>query len=53
MYGKTAVLGTTIGAGGLASTGFGITWYVVAASILIVGGLLLARFGHRRAAQPS
>jgi hypothetical protein len=50
MYGKTAVVGVAAGTGGLASTGFGIAWYVVAASVLLVGGLLLMRWGHRRGA---
>jgi hypothetical protein len=50
MYGKTAVVGVTGGTGGLASTGFGITWYVVAASVLLIGGLLLMRWGRRRGA---
>ena len=50
MYGKASVLGISITAGGLASTGFGIAWLVVTASILLLGGLLLFRFGHRRAA---
>lgn len=50
MYGKTSVLGLTAGTGGLASTGFGITWYAVTASILLVGGLLLMRWGRRRGA---
>ncbi len=50
MYGKTAIVGVTAGAGGLANTGFGIVWYVVAASMLLVGGLLMLRWGHRRAA---
>lgn len=50
MYGKTSIVGVTAGAGGLASTGFGVVWYVLAASILIVGGSLLMRWGHRRAA---
>jgi hypothetical protein len=50
MYGKTAIVGVTIGTGGLASTGFGIAWYAVAASMLLVGGLLLVRWGRRRGA---
>lgn len=50
MYAKTSVLGLSLGTGALAGTGFGIAWFVVTASILIVGGLLLLRFGHRRAA---
>ena len=50
MYGKTSIAGVTLGTGGVAATGFGVAWYVVAASILIVGGLLLARWGHRRGA---
>jgi hypothetical protein len=47
MYGKTGIVG---GAGGLAATGFGVTWYVVLASLLIIGGLLFARWGLRRGA---
>lgn len=50
MYGKTSIVGITMGTGGLASTGFGIAWYVVAASVLLVGGLLLTRWGRRRGA---
>lgn len=50
MYGKTSIVGVTLGTGGLAATGFGIVWYAVAASILIVGGLLLTRWGRRRGA---
>lgn len=50
MYGKTSVLGFSLGAGGLASTGVGIEWLAIAASILALGGLLLLRFGRRRAA---
>ena len=51
MYAKTSVLGLSVGASGLAFTGFGVSWFVVAASILIVGGLLFVRFGRRRAAR--
>jgi hypothetical protein len=50
MYGKTSIVGVGLGTGGVATTGFGIAWYAVAASILIVGGLLLARWGRRRGA---
>jgi len=49
MYGTAATAGVTMGAGGLAYTGFGTAWYVVAASILLVGGMLMLRFGRRRA----
>jgi hypothetical protein len=50
MYGKTGILGVTAGTGGLAATGLGITSYVVLASLLIIGGLLFARWGRRRGA---
>lgn len=50
MYGKTSVLGISLGTGGLAGTGFGIAWFVVTAAILLLGGMLLLRSGHRRAA---
>ena len=50
MYGKTGIVGVTAGTGGLAATGFGLTWYVIAASMLLISGLLLARWGHRRGA---
>jgi hypothetical protein len=45
---------TTPGIGigiGLAFTGFGLGWPVVALSLLIVAGSLLHRLGRRRAAQ--
>lgn len=45
MYGTAG--GVT--AGGLAFTGFAVGWYAIAATILLVGGLLLLRFGRRRA----
>lgn len=48
MYGKTGIVGGALGAGGLAATGFGIIWYATAAAVLIIGGLLLMRWGHRR-----
>jgi LPXTG-motif cell wall-anchored protein len=51
MYTNTSVLGLSLGAGALAATGFGMIWYAVAASILILGGLWLLRSGRRRAAQ--
>ncbi len=50
MYGKTGIVGATLGTGTLATTGFGVGWYVLAASMLLVGGLLLLRLGRRRAA---
>ncbi|MDT4912940.1 MAG: hypothetical protein QOC66_2068 [Pseudonocardiales bacterium] len=50
MYGKTGIVGVTIGTGGLASTGFGTAWWVVAATLLLVSGLLLTRWGRRRGA---
>jgi len=46
-----AVLGASVGVGGLAFTGFNVAWYIIIASFLIVSGLLLLRLGHRRAAQ--
>jgi hypothetical protein len=46
-----AVLGASVGVGGLAFTGFNVAWYVIVASLLIVSGLLLLRLGHRRATQ--
>lgn len=49
MYGTAGTAGVTVGAGGLAYTGFGVAWYVIAASILLVSGMLLLRFGRRRA----
>lgn len=51
MYGKTSVVGLSASSGGLAFTGFSLAWYVIAASIFIVGGLLMIRFGRRRAAK--
>lgn len=51
MYTSTGVVGVTAGAGTLAFTGFGITWFVLAAVILIFGGLLALRSGRRRAAR--
>lgn len=50
MYGKTSIVGVTVGTGGLAATGFGLAWYAVAVSVLIVSGLLLMRWGRRRGA---
>jgi hypothetical protein len=50
MYGKTSVVGVTIGSGGLAATGFGVAWYVLTATVLLIGGVLLVRWTHRRAA---
>ena len=50
MYGKTSIVGVTLGSGGLAATGFGVAWYAVSAALLIVGGVLLRRWTHRRAA---
>ena len=50
MYGKTSVVGITAGGGILAVTGFGVAFYFVVASILIMSGLILVRFGRRRAA---
>jgi len=50
MYTNTSLVGLG-GGGALAATGFGVAWYAVAASILILGGLWLLRSGRRRAAQ--
>jgi hypothetical protein len=50
MYGKTGIVGVTGGTGGLAATGFGVSWFVALASLLIIGGLFLARWGRRRGA---
>lgn len=50
MYGKTGIVGVTIGTGGLASTGFAVSWFVIAAAVLVVSGLLLLRWGRRRSA---
>jgi hypothetical protein len=50
MYGKTGIVGVTVGSGGLASTGFGTAWFIIAATLLVVGGLLLSRWGRRRGA---
>jgi hypothetical protein len=50
MYGKTGIAGVTAGTGGIASTGFGASWYVAVAVTLIVAGLLLVRWGRRRGA---
>jgi hypothetical protein len=49
MYGKTSVVGVTLGSGSLAFTGFAVAWYVVSATLLLVGGALLLRWTHRRA----
>lgn len=50
MYGKTGIAGVSAGTGGIASTGFGASWYVAVAVMLVVGGLLLIRWGRRRGA---
>jgi len=50
MYTKTPVLGLGVGAGSLPFTGFGVGFYVVAGTVLVLGGLLLMRLAHRRAA---
>ena len=50
MYGNLGILGVTVGTGGIASTGFSSSWYLVSALMLIVGGLLLTRWGRRRGA---
>jgi hypothetical protein len=49
MYGKASIVGVTLGSGGLAATGFDVTWYVVSSILLLVSGLLLVRWAHRRA----
>jgi len=48
MYGTAITTGTTTG-GGLALTGFGVSGFVVIAMMLLVGGMLMIRFGRRRA----
>ena len=50
MYGRFGIGGVTVGAGGLAATGFGAGWYVLAASLLILTGVMLMRWGRRRGA---
>ena len=50
MYTKTSVLGLSIGAGSLPFTGFAVGLYVVAATLLLVGGLLVMRVARRRGA---
>lgn len=50
MYGKTSVVGVTLGSGSLAATGFGFAWYVMSAVALLIGGVLLLRWSQRRAA---
>lgn len=50
MYGKTSVVGVTLGSGSLAATGFGVAWYVLSATLLLVAGVLLMRWTRRRAA---
>lgn len=51
MYSKTSVLGLSIGAGSLPFTGFAVASYVVVATMLVIGGLLLLRVARRRSAQ--
>jgi LPXTG-motif cell wall-anchored protein len=46
MYGKTGIVGVT---GGLAATGFAVSWFIVAGSVLLFSGLLLLRWGRRQA----
>jgi hypothetical protein len=50
MYQRIGIGGVTAGTGGLAGTGFGASWFVAIAVMLIIGGLLLARWGRRRGA---
>lgn len=50
MYTKTSVLGLSIGAGSLPFTGFAVGMYVVAATVMVVGGFLLMRIARRRGA---
>jgi hypothetical protein len=50
MYGRS-VGGLAVGSGALAVTGFGIAFYVLLATILMLTGSLLVRFGRRRAAR--
>lgn len=51
MYVSTGAAGVAAGTGALAFTGFGITWFVVAAVMLMVSGMLLLRAGRRRGAR--
>jgi hypothetical protein len=51
MYGSTMLITTTTGVTTLAFTGIPVARYVFVASLLILTGLLLLRFGHRRASQ--
>jgi hypothetical protein len=52
MYAKTSVTGGTTG-GVLAVTGFSVAAFVLVATLLILGGLLLVRSSRRRAANHS
>jgi hypothetical protein len=49
MYAKPSLVGIGIATGTLAFTGFAVASYVVTATILIVGGMLLVRASRRRA----
>ena len=51
MYGKTPAVGFGLTTTSLATTGFAVAWYVELALVLLVGGLLLMRWGRRRASQ--
>ncbi|MCW2647706.1 MAG: hypothetical protein QOG07_2550 [Pseudonocardiales bacterium] len=56
MYGKTPAVGfglttSSLTTSSLATTGFAVAWYVELALVLLVGGLLLMRWGRRRATQ--
>jgi len=48
MYGTAITTGAGSG-GALAYTGFGVGGFVIVALILLVGGMLMVRFGRRRA----
>ena len=51
MYGRTPYVGFGLTTSSLATTGIALAWYIELAVVLLVGGLLLIRWGRRRAAQ--
>lgn len=51
MYVGSGAAGVAAGTGALAFTGFGVTWFIVAAVMLLVSGMLLVRAGRRRGAR--
>jgi hypothetical protein len=51
MYGKTPAVAFGLTSTGLATTGFAVAWFVELALVLLVGGLLLLRWGRRRGTQ--